>query len=309
MAKRYRWIKIEEDFFRQKEVKAMRRLEGGDSYLIIYQKMMAHSLKNDNKMYFDNVEDSFEEEISLMIDEDVENIKATLEFLKKVNLVEWVSEDELVFNQVDELTGSESESKQRVRKHRMAKKINESKNSTTNVTDENLCNDTIVTKDNQENKNVTLEKEIEKEKELEKDTDIQKNNLVGECVDENQKRIIKIYEDNIGVIYPANRKWFFDISKKIESSLFEKAVQICIDKSKVNPSYLKGVIKKFMEQNIYTLQDYIDDTKNKQNISNVKPLYNYSLGKSSNTIDQRVDENDKDMLEEIKILEEKMGIS
>lgn len=190
----------------------MRRLEGGDSYVIVYQKMMAHSLKNDNRIYFDNVEDSFVEEISLMIDEDVKKIEATLAFLEKVNLVEWASEDELVFNQVDELTGSESESKQRVRKHRAAKKSNNEidksdkttgknndapdkstnkkadvtekttnkKNDVTDeiaqkkadVTEKTKCNERNVTKKNLCEKNVTLEKE--RELELETDTDTEK---------------------------------------------------------------------------------------------------------------------------------------
>ena len=341
MAKRYRWIKIEEDFFRQKEVKGMRRLEGGDSYVIVYQKMMAHSLKNDNRIYFDNVEDSFVEEISLMIDEDVEKIKATLAFLEKVNLVEWASEDELVFNQVDELTGSESESKQRVRKHRTVKKSSDelgksdkTKCNNDNVTDDTTCNNSNVTKDdscnkrnvtkeNACNKNVTLEKEkelekeLELERELETETDTEKNKSVGECVDENLKKITKTYEANIGPLYPANRQWFIDIAKTIQPSLFEKAVEICIDKSNVTPSYLKGIIKRWMDQKIYTLQDYNAkemELINRKNMSKVKPLYkdfhgNNSKTKKPNTPEENVDDLDESMLEEIKLLEKKMGIS
>lgn len=359
MAKRYRWIKIEEDFFRQKEVKGMRRLEGGDSYVIVYQKMMAHSLKNDNRIYFDNVEDSFVEEISLMIDEDVKKIEATLAFLEKVNLVEWASEDELVFNQVDELTGSESESAQRVRKHRAAKKSNseiDKSNKTTgknndapdkvtnkkadvaekttnkkndvtdeiaqkkaDVTEKTKCNERNVTKKNLCEKNVTLEKEkeLELERELELETDTEKNKSVGGCVDENLKKITKTYEANIGPLYPANRQWFIDIAKTIQPSLFEKAVEICIDKSNVTPSYLKGIIKRWMDQKIYTLQDYNAkemELANRKNMSKVKPLYkdfhgNNSKTKKPNPPEENVDDLDESMLEEIKLLEKKMGIS
>ena len=339
MAKRYRWIKIEEDFFRQKEVKAMRRLEGGDSYVIVYQKMMAYSLKNDNRIYFDNVEDSFVEEISLMIDEDVKKIETTLAFLEKVNLVEWASEDELVFNQVDELTGSESESAQRVRKHRGSKKINnemnendktidkkenvsdETNSKDKNVTGETSCKNNSVTDQKSCNKNVTLELELELERELELEkeleTDTEKNKSVGEYVDENLKKITKTYEANIGPLYPANRQWFIDIAKTIQPSLFEKAVEICIDKSNVTPSYLKGIIKRWMDQKIYTLQDYNAkemELINRKNMSKVKPLYkdfhgNNSKTKKSNTQEENVDDLDESMLEEIKLLEKKMGIS
>ena len=58
-------------------------MEKGPLYILIYQKMLVYSLQNNSKIYFDNVEDSFEEEIALVIDEDVEDVKETLLFLKR----------------------------------------------------------------------------------------------------------------------------------------------------------------------------------------------------------------------------------
>ena len=62
MAKKYFWLKIQEEFFRQKEIKALRKMEKGPLYILIYQKMLVYSLQNNSKIYFDNVEDSFEED-------------------------------------------------------------------------------------------------------------------------------------------------------------------------------------------------------------------------------------------------------
>lgn len=151
MSKRFYWIKIGDNFFRQKHIKAIRKLEDGESCLIVYLKLMSCSLQNIDKIYYDNIEDSFAKEISLIIDEDEKIVERTLTFLEKVKLIKF-SEDELTLLEVEKLTGSESESASRVKKHR-AKKDN------TN-TDETKCN-----------KNVTLEKEKEKEK----DKDIEKN--------------------------------------------------------------------------------------------------------------------------------------
>ena len=330
MAKRYHWIKIEEDFFRQREVKALRKLKNGDTCVIIYQKMLAYSLRYDNKIYFYNVEDTFIEEIALIIDEEVENVETTLAFLERVNLVEWVGEDELVFNQVNELTGAESDSAQRVRKHRAkkkeeknSKKKEEDKNSNTtkkskcssknitsnndNVTDRNLCNENVTL-------DIEKEKEIEKEldKELETDTDKDPKESVGMCVDENLKQITKTYEQNIGPLYPANRQWFIEVSEKIQPALFEKAVEICIDKSNVTPSYLKGIIKRWMDQKIYTLEEYNAkeiELLNKNTKSKVKQLrrdFSSDKSKSQRWENEEIDEN---MLAEIKLLEENMGIS
>ena len=38
MAKQYYWLQLKEDFFRQKEIKLLRKIAGGDTYTIIYLK-------------------------------------------------------------------------------------------------------------------------------------------------------------------------------------------------------------------------------------------------------------------------------
>ena len=155
MAKRYYWMKIDEEFFRQIEIKGLRKLENGDSCVIAYQKMLAYSLRYNARIYFDNLVDTFEEEIALTIDEDVEVIKTTLSFLERVGLVDRINEEELIFNQICELTGEESDNMQRVRRRR-AKKKEEAKNLTVtdnyesndNITDKTICNASNVIDEN-----------------------------------------------------------------------------------------------------------------------------------------------------------------
>jgi len=122
MARKYYWLKLNEDFFRQKEIKKLRKIAGGDTYTIIYQKMLLLSLKNEGKLYFDGVEDDFAEEIALEIDEDVENVKVTILFLIKNQLVKEISEDEIFMSIIPNLIGKESTSAERMRKHREKKK-------------------------------------------------------------------------------------------------------------------------------------------------------------------------------------------
>lgn len=50
MAKRYYWLKLHEDFFRQKDIKKLRQIAGGDTYTIIYLKMLLHSLSTSGKL-------------------------------------------------------------------------------------------------------------------------------------------------------------------------------------------------------------------------------------------------------------------
>lgn len=73
--------------------------------------------------------------------------------------------------------------------------------------------------------------------------------------EENNISIIsKIYQENIGPIYPANREWFIELSETIGADLFERAIQICIDKNMVTPGYLKGILRKWETEGIRTLE-------------------------------------------------------
>ena len=169
--KKYYWLKLKEDFFRQKEIKKLRKIAGGDTYTIIYLKMLLLALKNDNKLYFEGVEDDFAEELALELDEDEENVKMTLAFLHRQNLIEMINEDEYLLPQCENMTGIESSSAERVRRHRLKKKEEQ---KTLQCNTETLQSNSDVT---YSNKNVTTEIELEIEKELEIDIDIEIDNV------------------------------------------------------------------------------------------------------------------------------------
>ena len=86
----------------------------------------------------------------------------TLAFLQKHDLIEVVNDEEYFLPQAKILTGSESESAARVRKHR--KKLQDEKK------DLLQCNTHVI----DSNKNVTTELELEKELELELDLELEK---------------------------------------------------------------------------------------------------------------------------------------
>lgn len=122
MAKKYFWLKLKEDFFRDKKIKKLRKIAGGDTYTIIYLKMQLLSLKNEGTLIFEGVEENFAEEIALEIDEDVDNVKVTIAFLISNGLIEEVEQDHFIMTETIQCIGSESASAERVRKHRELKK-------------------------------------------------------------------------------------------------------------------------------------------------------------------------------------------
>ena len=120
-SQRYYWLKLHDDFFRDNSIKKLRKIAGGDTYTIIYLKMLLLSLPTDGKLYYDGLEDCLATQLALEMDEDADNVKVTLSFLEARGILVKVTDDEFELTQVKEMVGSESESARRMRKYRLGK--------------------------------------------------------------------------------------------------------------------------------------------------------------------------------------------
>lgn len=120
--KRYYWLKLKTNFFDSKEMLRLRSIAGGDTYTIIYLKMLLLSLKTDGLLEYDGIDATQDEEIALLLRESLDNVKLTIAFLKRVGLLEVVNKNDFFLNQVPVLTGSEAESTVRSQKCRQLKR-------------------------------------------------------------------------------------------------------------------------------------------------------------------------------------------
>lgn len=118
MAKRYYWLKLPDGFFRQKAIKKLRKIAGGDTYTIIYLKMLLVAMKQDGRLYFEGVEATFYDELALDLDEEVENVRVTVMFLIQQDLMQLIDETEYSLSECAKMTGSESASAERMRRLR-----------------------------------------------------------------------------------------------------------------------------------------------------------------------------------------------
>ncbi len=192
MAKRYYWLKLKEDFFEQRVIKKLRKIAGGDTYTIIYLKLQLLAMKNDGKLVFENVEEDFASEMALELDEDIENVRVTLMYLEKNNLIETISDEEYFLPEVLSVTGSETASAIRVREHREKKKALQ-------------CNNNVITK--------KQECSVEKEKEKEITTNINNNNIIS---DQEEKVVVNsngVLQQEIKMLLGVRKIKVYDIIK------------------------------------------------------------------------------------------------
>lgn len=160
--KKYYWLKLKDSFFRDKEIKKLRKIAGGDTYTIIYLKLQLLSLRKEGRLKFDNLEDTFSDEMALEIDEETENVKITLLYLQKCGLLEEINGNEYMLPQTISSIGSETQGAERIRRYRSKKALH----CTPNV----QISNTSITNSNTERreKREELEKELELKEEIDK---------------------------------------------------------------------------------------------------------------------------------------------
>lgn len=177
--KRYYWLKLMENFFQQPKIKKLRRIAGGDTYTVIYLKLQLLSLKTEGRLYFDGIEDNFADEIALTIDEESDNVRFTLLYLRQHGLIEEVTENEYAMPEAMACIGSESASAERVRRLRERQKteltqaLPAAPELLLPATDALHCNADVTTC----NTEIEIERDIDIEKERETDAQSAAGNI------------------------------------------------------------------------------------------------------------------------------------
>ena len=166
MAKKYYWLKLKADFFTSRAMKKLRRIAGGDTYTIIYLKLQLLSLKDEGLLFYEGVEPTFYEEMALALDEDAENVRATLIFLENMGLIEKKNDHDYILTEVPYLLGSETDKAELMRKKRQRDKLESGNNVTAQLPPVSERYTEI---------EIDIDKDIDKEIEIDKDIEKSKN--------------------------------------------------------------------------------------------------------------------------------------
>ena len=235
--KRYYWFKMEQSFFEQKEIKYLRRLPGGDTYTIIYLKLILKSLENDGKIYYENIGDDYSQEWALEIEEDEKAVSFLVAFLINKGLMIDCGFDEFEITKTKSLVGSETASAERKRRQRERER--------------ELLQFKDVT-DSQ--KSVTLsqvghiESEIESASEIEIESDdVGKNSL---------QSLSDFFSNNF---HPISQRELEQLREFVNDSSYEMvrlALEIAVDNNARTIKYVRSIIVNWENNNIKTPENY-----------------------------------------------------
>lgn len=178
---RYHWLKLYDDFFGSKRIKKLRKLAGGDTYTIIYLKMQLKAIKSEGILKWTGLEEDFAAELALDLDESVDDVKITLNYLLSCGLAETSDGTNFFFPYAVANTGSETSAAKRMREWR----------ERNNVTP--LLRDRYGDKEEDKEKEIELESEIDKEGECERGKSSTPDKWTPEYMESIRERARKAY--------------------------------------------------------------------------------------------------------------------
>lgn len=124
---KYYWLKLFEDFFTNPRIKKLRRIPGGDTYVVIYLKLALLSIKNNANIEYEGIAETLAGELSLRIDETEESIEVTLSYLKSHGMLIQLDDTLCHLPEIARCAGSETRAAARKREQRERNRLEEKK--------------------------------------------------------------------------------------------------------------------------------------------------------------------------------------
>lgn len=240
--KRYWWLKMEHDFFEQKEMKALKRMAAGYVYTTIYLKLLLKSLKNNGSLYFESIEDDFVSELAFDIDESIDDVSAVFDFLKRKGLLVEISEEEVSLPGAVQRIGSKTQSAVRMERMREKKKLDDSVTSLhQSVTS---LQDSYVEKSREEKRRDRERVEVDKEQSPTPST-----------LNQDFINLYKSFEAEIGrALSPLQIQDLQYMLEDFSPELIHEALKEAVSQGKANFAYIKAILNRWKQDNLLTIE-------------------------------------------------------
>lgn len=232
--KKYYWLKLKENFFDNDTISFIQEQKNGILYVNFYLKLCLKSLKTEGnliRLVGENLIPYDVNSLARLTNTPVDTVKVAMDLFEKIGLVKIQETGEIYLAQIKEMIGKETDKAELMRRKRAKDKL--IGNNVTQMLPE--CYPEI---------------EIDKEKEIEKETDTEK--------------IIKYYEENIGLITPVTAELLLDYLKDMDYKLIIEAIKIATLANKRSGRYINGILRDWNKKGYKTLLD-LENEKQENN--------------------------------------------
>lgn len=139
--KRYYWLKLDENFFEDDTIQWLEEQKNGKDYVIFYLKLMLKSLKDDGNLVRYVGERLIPYDVpalAKLTGTNEDTVAVAMKTFLEIGLISRLNSGEIYMNQVNEMTGSETDSARRMRKKRVRDAKEQDKLSKPSQSDNNV---------------------------------------------------------------------------------------------------------------------------------------------------------------------------
>lgn len=248
-------------------------MAGGDTMVVIYQKMMLSSLDTNGVIYYEGVYGKLEEELALMIDEETEQVAMTLAYFTKAGLIQIDNSQNVEMSQVSALIDQETNWARYRREQRKNNKL-----------------DIVQPESNERPTEIDIELEKELKIDKEKELDVVGGEETANDNDDKSKAysaLVNILEQNgfgtIGGLVST------DINKELDDfaeanngnyreaySVILQAIKISVGNGVCKFKYLWNVTRDWYQRKLFTLKDIEASEKKRDDEKSKSKQHSYN---------------------------------
>ena len=286
---KYYYLRLVDNFFDRDEMIILESMPDGYMYSNILLKLYLRSLKNTGKLMFNDRIPYNSTMLASITRHPVAVVEKAVEIFEQLGLVEILDNGAIYMLDIQNFIGKSSTEADRKREYR--ERIDKEKKLLLGQKEGQMSDKTPPELE------IELEKEIEIEKELDSKIEDTKANKQTDLA-----KFSKLYEQNIGMINQLTADWLIEMSNTIDYQLFKRGIEICTERGIVNQGYLKGVIKRWLDNNITTYEQL--KAYELQKKANQKPKKEFNLKIDSLGADDDNRPATQEELDELARLEE-----
>ena len=150
--KKFYWLKLKKDFFKRHDIKIIEDMENGNDYILFYLKLLCESVDHSGSLRFSDTIPYSEKMLSTITGTNIDIVRSAMKVFTSLEMIEILDDQTIYMREVEKMIGGESDSAERVRRHRALKEAQSLQ-----------CNGVVTIC----NTDIDIEKDIDKEQEKE----------------------------------------------------------------------------------------------------------------------------------------------
>ncbi|MFA5467083.1 MAG: phage replisome organizer N-terminal domain-containing protein [Candidatus Izemoplasmatales bacterium] len=121
--KRYYWLRLQRDFFKDHRVTVIEGEPNGKEYVLFYLKLLVESIPYNGYLRFSPIVPYNTRLLANLTHTNIDIVRNACKIFEELGLMEWMEDGTLFMCEAIKMIGSESESAERVRKHRAEQRM------------------------------------------------------------------------------------------------------------------------------------------------------------------------------------------